>query len=200
MNQATLINSFYVRNGSSPLTLSFYEASDIVINYGIRPISIIGILFNIFTIILLVDKRFTHRFYDFLRCRCVCNLFVCLFGSYFMIFPDQGVVFNYNQLYLIWLGNQTPLRGALLSSFISENMLILNRIANLYNNKTSVFYSLSKKVKIVEYFILKGLFLFKLFTGFFHRVFLQRRFSSFFDTTPLPNEFRFISIHLKYLS
>jgi len=153
MNQSTRINSFYVRNGSSQLTLSFYEASDIVINYGIRPISIFGILFNIFTIILLVDKRFNHRFYDFLRCRCVCNLFVCLFGSYFMIFPDQGVVFNYNQLYFIWLGNQTPLRGALLSSFISENMLILNRIANLFNNKTTVFYSLSKKVSLATSFL-----------------------------------------------
>ena len=129
----------------STTAANLIKAVEVVI-YSIRGISVIGTLFNISTIIVLTRPKFRHNFYNFLRCRCCCNLFVCLVGIFFYDLPDIETQCDYISLLFIWNVTILPMRVAFLSSFISDNLLVLNRLLNLYEMKSSIFYRLSKKV------------------------------------------------------
>lgn len=126
------------------------KASDLVIEYGIHGVSIIGTLFNIITIIVLTTRFFDHKFYNFLRCRCICNLGVCLFGIFFEGLPKSEVAVEYLTLYNQWFLVFFPMRVFFLASAISDNLIILNRLATLYEKNNSIFFTLSKKVSQIQ--------------------------------------------------
>lgn len=129
-----------------------------VISYAIRGISAFGVLFNLTTILLLFKSKFQHKFYDFLQCRCVCNLTVCLLFAYYSPTACRGCVVDYKSL-IVNIGFLFPLRMALIASGISDNLLILNRLANLCRWSNSVFSTLSKKVNVLVPVLYNGRFL-----------------------------------------
>jgi hypothetical protein len=115
-------------------------------------VSIIGVFFNLNSLCIIKDNSLNFKFYDFLWCRCFCNLVVCFFGIFFnpvlleSIICKGSVRPNYWELYLQLFFVAVPLRIALMSSAISDVLLILNRVALLCYNKLSLFYELSIKV------------------------------------------------------
>lgn len=125
------------------------KASDFVVNYGINGVSLVGIFFNIVTITVLATRFFEHKFYNFLQCRCICNLAVCLTGVFFKELANRGEEVEYLPLFLNWFVINIPMRIFFLASVISDNLIILNRLTNLYNKKESIFYGLSKKVSFL---------------------------------------------------
>ncbi len=52
--------------------------------YVIRIISGLDILFNVFTMVICVNKQLTNQFYTYLWCRGLINGTVCLFGLAFL--------------------------------------------------------------------------------------------------------------------
>lgn len=116
--------------------------------YCLRVIAAFGVLFNLATILLLFNKRFKHKFYDFLQCRCACNLIVCLLAtiSCLGLLPCIGCEDDYASLVILTFVWAFPGRMALMASAISDNLLILNRLVTLYQWKNSIFKKFSKKV------------------------------------------------------
>lgn len=126
------------------------KASDLVIQYGINGVSVIGALFNFATLIVLATNYFDHRFYNFLRCRCICNLAVCSVGIFYYDLTNINVTVEYLPLYYQWLVIRLPMRLFFSASIVSDNLIILNRLAVLYKKHDSIFYTLSKKVNYYE--------------------------------------------------
>ena len=124
--------------------------NEIIGGHGIRLVSIFGVLYNIHNSFVLRDKRLKIKFYYFLRCRCFCSLVVCILGCFLNPKITDPLVCQeikewwsfYLQLFVVGI----PFRIALMSSFISDILLILNRVALLFDKKLSKFYLLSKKV------------------------------------------------------
>lgn len=147
-------NLFYLMNNTcedysdiSPNGLLHYliEARDIVINYGIRGLSALGIILNVLSLIVIMRRQLSHNFYDFLRCRCICNLVVCIFALGYTRVVFSECVEDYRLIAFQWFGN-ILIRSALLASSISDNLVIINRYVILYNKQESIFNKLSKKV------------------------------------------------------
>ena len=122
------------------------KLGDLVVVYGVHGVSVIGTIFNIITIIALATRFFDHSFYNFLLCRCVCNLVVCLMGIFFLELPVQQMTVEYLPLVFNWFVITLPLRAAFIASVISDNLLISNRLATLYKKNNSIFYTMPKKV------------------------------------------------------
>ncbi len=135
----------YQNLNPSELLLSLIEIRDIVINYVIRGISGIGIFFNIFSLTVVLHKSLKHNFYDFLRCRCICNLIVCILTIFYGRLVLENCPVNYQWLYFAWFIN-VQIRLVLLASSISDILLIINRYVTIYDMKKSVFYKISRKV------------------------------------------------------
>lgn len=138
---------------SNELVASLTSAGDALQTYGFPIISGVGVFFNYFTLCALNNYQLKFKFYDFFRCRCFCNLVVCILG----IFMDLRVVdlivteectMDYWTLYLKLYLVVLPIRFAFMSSAISDILLILNRIALLFGKKKSKLYTLSKRVSI----------------------------------------------------
>lgn len=108
-------------------------------------VSIVGTVLNLFTLLLLTNNAFKHKFYDFLRCRCFCNLIVCAFGIVYVDVFCRGCPVNYARLLLYSNLVHIPLRMAFLASAISDVLLIINRLSMLFNRKESGICKLSKK-------------------------------------------------------
>ena len=53
------------------------HATDIIENYFIRLVGAIGVVFNIFFAVILLNKSLKHKIYNFLWCRAVCYLTLC---------------------------------------------------------------------------------------------------------------------------
>ena len=149
------MNNSYTNN--SELIKSLTETKDILENYGIRLISIIGVVFNTYSLNVLprkkADQSLTFKFYDFLWCRCFCNLLVCFFGIFFnpnikLSLSCKECQSDYWQLYLQVFLNVIPLRIAFMSSAISDILLILNRVALLFDKRSNYLYKISIKVGI----------------------------------------------------
>lgn len=140
---------------SSELIASLTGARDIIQTYGFRIISGAGVIFNYYTLYVLNNHQLKFKFYDFFRCRCFCNLVVCVL-SIFMdlevsaLIVSEECTMDYWPLYLKLYLVMIPLRIALRSSAISDILLILNRIALLFDKKESQLYTLSKKVCITK--------------------------------------------------
>ena len=133
-------------SNSSQLEVVLDLAREIA-NYGIPAVSVIGTLFQIATIIVFTNTWFQHCVYDFLQCRSVCNLVVCLVGIFNQQLPLQYCHTDYSRLSFDWCVLLLQ-RSAYIASVISDNLLILNRLATLHEWKASVFNRLSKKVSI----------------------------------------------------
>ena len=127
------------------------RAAEILVDYGIRGISGVGTLINVITILVLLQKVFKGKFYDFLRCRCVCNCVIC---SICVFYRNDGILEGaeevYVRIWISWYVFAIALRIALLAAFIADNLIVLNRLANLYDKKQSIFYTLSKKVSLSD--------------------------------------------------
>ncbi len=135
------------QTNSSELDLLLNQMSHFSYNFTGSILSIFGAIFNTFSLLILLSSSLKHSFYDFLQCRCICNLIVSVIGIFYHIFggwklcgTDYATVFV--QFYLLLL----PIRIAFFASVISDNLLILNRLANLYEMKRSTFLKLSKTV------------------------------------------------------
>ena len=121
--------------------------TDNIIKYGIHGISAIGITFNAVTLFVLSNQNFKHKYYDFLRCRCICNLVVCVTGAMYKDLTMRDTESDYYELFYEWLVVNLPKRIAFFASAISDILLILNRYVTLCDKKKSVFYRLSKSVR-----------------------------------------------------
>lgn len=139
----------------------------IIIDYGIHGVSMIGTILNLLTIILLNSHKFKHKFYNFLWCRCVCNLLVCVVGIFTQSSPCEFCLYDYLDLYFLMYGVLFSTRIALFASAISDNLLILNRLYNLYPDMNEAFDSLPKLVKVIHFNISEFLYFTKLSELFF---------------------------------
>ena len=143
------IFNFTVHNSTSSDIVGRLAIAEDVIIYIIRGISAFGALFNLTTILILFKKsKFQHKFYDFLQCRCVCNLCVCLLLAYYVPLVCRGCEADYTSLIVNLFVIQFPLRMILMASSVSDNLLIYNRLVNLYQRTNSIYYNLSKKVRV----------------------------------------------------
>lgn len=123
---------------------------DGVTAHGIHYISLVGTFINILSLYVLTNKDFKHNFYDFLRCRCFCNLLVCLIGIFDTKIIPENQAADYTGLYSDWYLIHIPKRGILFGSAISDNLLVMNRLVSFYEIKDSIFFSLSKKVTFLN--------------------------------------------------
>ncbi len=124
-----------------------YDIGKYIDQYVGLGVSILGISFNTFSMILMLNVKFKHNFYDFLRCRCFTNLVVCLCALVYAIFGGLKVCrTSYIEMSVAFYVALLPLRLAFLASVICDNFLLLNRLVNLYKIKNSIFSNLSKKV------------------------------------------------------
>ena len=140
-------NSFSINQSNSSQLGVFLNLATEITNYGIPIVSLIGFAFQILTIIVFSNPWFEHCFYNFLQCRSICNLVVCLTGIFNQPFPCQNCHTDYLRLnfdwYLVCLQ-----RMAIAASALSDVLLILNRLVTLYELKASIFNRLSKKVSV----------------------------------------------------
>lgn len=138
-----------MNNTTSEIVLALDLAREILINYGSRAISTVGILVNIFGILILQNKRLQEKFYHCLFCRCFCNMVVCLFGSLHNGLPCMKCQGDYTLTGLQMYFYYPWTRIALIASIICDVLLILNRLLLLFDKRNNVFYTLSRKVKIL---------------------------------------------------
>lgn len=110
-------------------------------------ISIIGTILNIIYIFSLFCVKRDYTAWNFIRCRCICNLLVCFFGVFYTKLPEMDCLTDYKTL-LTMLFIDWSIRIYLFSSLISDNLLILNRLAHILNQTKSRLYTLSIKVRI----------------------------------------------------
>lgn len=103
-----------------------------ITNYSNSVLSAIGTLLNLITIIILSRPTFDHTFYDFLQCRTICNLVVCLFGIFFQELPCRNCHSNYRRLLFDYYVILIQMRAAVLASSISDILLISNRFVTLH--------------------------------------------------------------------
>jgi hypothetical protein len=148
------VSSSFIKSTNRSELVDYLEKATVVVDYGIRVVSIIGILFNLTTLVVLHNRKFKHKFYDFLRCRCVSYLFVCAIGSVYRDIPLSGQVDDYMRIIIGWYVINIPMRVVFFASGIIDVLLVLNRYVTLYNRKGSVFYTLSKKVRTNEVVLL----------------------------------------------
>ena len=141
MNNSQLIEALDIVNGTIASIISVVSA--------------LGVLFNAYSLCLLLNKKLKFKFYDFFRCRCICNLVVCFVGTFTKAVYYRTSKNNYWSVYFQIFVFAIPLRIALMSTFISDILLILNRITLLFGKKMSIFYRLSKKVSTVYSFLFR---------------------------------------------
>lgn len=142
------MNASYLANQSNSSRFERYlDLATEITNYGIPVVSAIGTLLQLTTITIFSSSWFEHKFYDFLTCRSICNLIVCLIGIFNKQVPGEYQKTEYLPLLVKIYLLHIPMRIAYLASAISDNLLILNRLATLYAWKTSIFNRLSKKVR-----------------------------------------------------
>lgn len=126
------------------------DISNTTSNYGLVTTAIIGILFNVFGLAVLYNKSVKHNFYSFLRCRCLICLIVCILGLFFGALSRWKISCgtDYVRLFMFQYFGFIPIRMAFLASLIVDNLLILNRLVNLFDITKSIFYKMSEKVRI----------------------------------------------------
>jgi hypothetical protein len=146
-------SNYTIQSAVSEYTLVLNKATDLLIVYGFRGMSVIGTLFNITTIIVLRRNIFKGSFYEFLRSRCVCNILVCLICCFYKKLDSmcEGCEDDFVDIYINWVVFCLLLRVAFFASFIADILIVLNRLAMMFDRKNSFFYALSKRVNIFEF-------------------------------------------------
>lgn len=136
-------------NATSETVVALDLAREIIANYGTRGISGFGLLVNLVGLLVLRNKRLEEKFYDFLFCRCFCNLIVCLFGSFYNRPACPKCPTNYI-LACVQIFLYQPWSGiALLASLISDVLLIFSRLLFVFDKRTNVFFELSIKFEFI---------------------------------------------------
>lgn len=130
------------------------DISETIDRYALTSTAVIGILFNVFGLVLLWDKSLKHNFYQFLQCRCFSNLAVCIIGLVLGIFNRWKLMCraDYQNIFIIHFVGFIPIRIAFQASLFTDNLLILNRLVNLFDMKNSIFYQMSKRVILKLFF------------------------------------------------
>jgi len=122
------------------------QATLILDNYINRALGGIGILVNLFFVILLSHRTLRNKIYDFLWCRQFTSLIACLSSV-----ASSGFCFECDYDFE-WLGyffwhTAVTIRAFSLASFISDILLILNRYFEV-SRKTNFLKRLSKKLNL----------------------------------------------------
>jgi len=122
------------------------QATLILDNYINRALGGVGILVNLFFVILLSHRTLRNKIYDFLWCRQFASLITCL-----SVVASFGFSFEYNYDFE-WLGyfawcTAITIRVFSLASFISDILLISNRYFEV-SRKTTFLKRLSKKLNL----------------------------------------------------
>ncbi len=123
-------------------------------NYIVRVISGIGILLNILSLIVIIDKRFKHSNYSHLWCRTFCNLIVCIFGVFYLNFNSMASEQSYEYLFVSLYVINIPMRTSFLASAFSEITLILNRLLVIKKKKKTFFASIPKVANLTFCYML----------------------------------------------
>ncbi len=125
------------------------QATDIVESYLIRIVGAIGVVFNVFFAVMLLNRSLKHKIYNFLWCRAVCNLSVCLLSAGFVkkcfVCEYDSYEFLFYQYYISTINS----RVFSLASLISDLLLILNRFLEIVKKKSF----LSKMSKLLDLLI-----------------------------------------------
>lgn len=127
-------------------------ATTILESYLIRITSALGVLVNVFGVVILSNKKLTHKFYNYFWCRSVCNLLVCLVGAGYIRNDGPSLKRSYVHLYYAWYIINLPLRIVFNASAFSDLFLIMNRYF-LINGKKNMFSQLSKARNMILCFI-----------------------------------------------
>lgn len=124
-------------------------ATDIIEAYLIRIVGAIGVCFNIFLAVILLNKRLKHNIYN---CRAVCSLSVSLLGLGFVrkcFVCENGN--NWLAFYSFYISVIT-LRQCMLASLISDLFLISNRFLEIIKKKTFLS-KMSKSLNLLVCFL-----------------------------------------------
>lgn len=124
------------------------ETTAYLSEYVIPIISAIGVLCNLFGVTILSNRKLKNKFYDFLWCRCFCNLVICFFGVFF---KNLKIPNDYRSLFLQWYFLILPSRILFFTSSISDLLLILNRLFFLFHKTNSSLMKLPKWVSFIYY-------------------------------------------------
>jgi len=147
---------------------------DIYVN---RALGGLGVLVNLFFVILLSHRTLKHKIYDFLWCRQFINLIACL-----PLAASNGFCFtcDFNSAWLIYYTwfNGVTIRAFSLASFISDILLISNRFFEIIK-KTTFLKRLSKTLNLFICF------------SFSLIIFLPCYFAVFVVKDPLTGVFKF---------
>ena len=120
-----------------------------IVTYSVNTVSAIGVLFNLFTLSMMLKSQFKHKFYDFLRCRVFINMCICMPGILADSLACMDCATNFFYLNLQWFAFVLPMRSLFLAGAICDNLLILNRLVNIQGLNDHILNKLSKKVNIV---------------------------------------------------
>lgn len=129
--------------------INFDKTSMILEVYITRPVGSLGILFNLFTLVILSNKKIKNNFYNFLWCRVFWNLCTCILSSVYLNYLDMTYERSYLYMFLAWYIINIPLRITLFCSLFSDIFLIFNRLVVILQNKKSLIAKLSKKANLV---------------------------------------------------
>lgn len=143
-----MINSSLAQLSSNGTIAYLDITSDWIIKFGIHPSSIVGIIFNAFCLIFLLDKKLANKVYNFLWCRCFCNLAVCVFGVLFIKPLCTTCLTDHVELKNVFV-LELGMKCSFLASSVSDILLILNRCVFLFSNNNRKLSELSKTVSFV---------------------------------------------------
>jgi hypothetical protein len=136
--------------------LLLLQASELIENYVIRFISIAGVILNLVSLVIVLNKDLNHFIYTYIWSRFFCNVVVCVTGAGYV----KNCTINCNQTYFVvfyqWFLNGIPMKVALFASTMSEILLILNRVYIL-NRRRSRLNRISKFQNLAMCYIFPSL-------------------------------------------
>ncbi len=158
MNAFNLTNGSIVFDKLDPEYDFLNKVSNAIGYYVISIVSLLGFILNLFGIQFLSDNNLKHKFYKYLQCKLISDLFVCLIGIGYLnnscsqCFENQcnkyGIIFY--QWYII----KIPNRIVFLASAFAEIFLTINRYFTLNaENKRHWLNNISATRLIVGFFV-----------------------------------------------
>ena len=138
-NLQEVMNMLYEKTGS-------YLLTDELILYLITPVSILGFIFNLISLIILLDPEFKGRVYKYLRFYCANSILIELISSFFVTNARRfSSISNsyYSVVYICYIFINGVDTGYFISA-IAQCFIIYDRIS---------IYLPKLKIKINSYFI-----------------------------------------------
>jgi hypothetical protein len=141
------MNTSTLAANSSQLVAAINKATQVV-TYLVNGVSAFGVLFNAFTLLTMLKSQFKHKFYDFLRCRALIYLLICVTGIFAENITCMGCPADIVYMHLEWYAVILPMRTFFLAGAICDNLLILNRLVNIQGLRGHFLNKLSKRVSM----------------------------------------------------